>query len=74
MTAILVEVVCARLRKVTTDTRGARLFLPVARRGNQWNGHHVEAIRRDRIEPAVARREWTRAAVAAANGLNAVPS
>ncbi|MEB4211845.1 serine/threonine-protein kinase [Mycobacterium sp. 94-17] len=33
----------------------------------------VEAIRRDRIEPAVARREWTRAAVVAANGLNALP-
>lgn len=33
----------------------------------------VEAIRRDRIEPAVVRREWTRAAVAAANGLNEIP-
>lgn len=33
----------------------------------------VEAIRRDRIEPAVVRREWTRAAVAAANGLNEMP-
>lgn len=29
----------------------------------------VETIRRDRIEPAVRRGEWTRAAVAAANGL-----
>jgi Protein kinase domain/TPM domain len=34
----------------------------------------VEAIRRDRIEPAVARREWTRAAIAAANGLDVPPN
>jgi len=33
----------------------------------------VDAIRRDRIEPAVARHEWTRAAVAAANGLDVAP-
>ena len=33
----------------------------------------MEVIRRDRIEPAVARREWTRAAIAAANGLDAAP-
>lgn len=30
----------------------------------------VEVIRRERIEPAVFRREWTRAALAAANGLD----
>jgi uncharacterized membrane protein YgcG len=30
----------------------------------------VEAIRLQRIHPAVMRHEWTRAAVAAANGLN----
>jgi serine/threonine-protein kinase len=30
----------------------------------------VEMIRRDRIGPAVFRREWTRAAVSAANGLD----
>jgi serine/threonine-protein kinase len=30
---------------------------------------NAEAIRRDRIEPAVSRGEWARAAVAAANGL-----
>jgi len=30
----------------------------------------VEAIRRDRIQPAVFHREWTRAAIAAANGLD----
>jgi hypothetical protein len=30
----------------------------------------VEAIRRDHIQPAVFHREWTRAAIAAANGLD----
>ncbi|QNI06844.1 protein kinase [Mycobacterium kubicae] len=30
----------------------------------------VEVIRRDRIEPAISRHEWTRAALAAANGLD----
>jgi len=34
----------------------------------------VDVVRRDRIEPAVARREWTRAAIAAANGLDVPPS
>jgi hypothetical protein len=34
----------------------------------------VETIRRDRIQPAVSRREWTRAAIAAANGLDVAPS
>ena len=34
----------------------------------------VDVIRRDRIEPAVVRREWTRAAIAAANGLDVPPS
>lgn len=33
----------------------------------------VEMIRRDRIGPAVFHREWTRAAVAAANGLDVGP-
>lgn len=33
----------------------------------------VELIRRDRIEPAVFKREWTRAALAAANGLDVAP-
>lgn len=36
-------------------------------------GIDVELIRRDRIEPAVSRREWARAAIAAANGLDAAP-
>ena len=34
----------------------------------------VEIIRRDRIHPAIVRREWTRAAIAAANGLDVAPS
>ncbi|HUH72671.1 MAG TPA: protein kinase [Mycobacterium sp.] len=34
----------------------------------------VEIIRRDRIQPAVSRHEWTRAAIAAANGLDVPPS
>lgn len=33
----------------------------------------VELIRRDRIEPAVFKREWTRASLAAANGLDVAP-
>ena len=33
----------------------------------------VEMIRRDRIGPAVFHREWTRAAIAAANGLDVAP-
>ncbi len=34
----------------------------------------VEMIRRDRIQPAVFRHEWARAAIAAANGLDVAPS
>jgi serine/threonine protein kinase len=34
----------------------------------------LEIIRRDRIGPAVFHREWTRAAIAAANGLDVAPS
>jgi serine/threonine protein kinase len=34
----------------------------------------VEVIRRDRIQPAVVWHEWTRAAIAAANGLDVAPS
>lgn len=34
----------------------------------------LEAIRRDRIQPAVFRHEWARAAIAAANGLDVAPS
>ncbi len=33
----------------------------------------VEQLRRDRIKPDVERREWTRAALAAANGLDVAP-
>jgi serine/threonine-protein kinase len=34
----------------------------------------LEVIRRDRIQPAVFRHEWARAAIAAANGLDVAPS
>jgi serine/threonine protein kinase len=34
----------------------------------------LEVIRRDRIQPAVFRHEWARAAMAAANGLDVAPS
>ena len=34
----------------------------------------LEVIRRDRIQPAVSRHEWARAAIAAANGLDVAPS
>ncbi len=33
----------------------------------------VELIRRDRIQPAVFRHEWARAAIAAAQGLDVAP-
>jgi serine/threonine-protein kinase len=33
----------------------------------------LEVIRRDRISPAVFRREWPRAAIVAANGLDVAP-
>jgi serine/threonine-protein kinase len=33
----------------------------------------LDTIRRDRIQPAVSRHEWTRAAIAAANGLDVAP-
>ncbi len=33
----------------------------------------VEVIRRDRIQPAVVQREWARAAIAAASGLDVAP-
>jgi hypothetical protein len=34
----------------------------------------VEVIRRDRIQPAVFRHEWARAAIVAANGLDVAAS
>ena len=56
---------------VATEERGFSFRVPAA--AINGTGIDVEAIRRDRIEPAVARREWTRAALVAANGLNALP-
>ena len=57
---------------IATEERGFSFRVPGA--AISGTAIDVEAIRRDRIEPAVARREWTRAALAAADGLNAMPS
>ena len=56
---------------VATDERAFSFRVPAA----VTNGKaiDVEIIRRDRIEPAVVRREWARAAIAAANGLDVAP-
>lgn len=57
---------------IATEERAFSFRVP----GAVINGNaiDVEALRRDRIEPAVARREWTRAATAAANGINKASS
>jgi serine/threonine protein kinase, bacterial len=57
---------------VATDEQAFSFRVPAA----VTNGKaiDVEIIRRDRIEPAVVRREWARAAIAAANGLDVAPS
>lgn len=57
---------------VATDERAFSFRVPAA----VTNGKaiDVEIIRRDRIEPAVVRREWARAAIAAANGLDVASS
>ncbi|OBI38330.1 serine/threonine-protein kinase [Mycobacterium colombiense] len=59
------------LLAVATEERAFSFRVP--RAAISGTAIDVEAIRRDRIEPAVARREWTRAAVAAANGLDVMP-
>ena len=48
-------------------------FRPPAAMTNGTDGTHVNAelIRKDRIAPAVRNDEWARAAVGAANGLEA---
>lgn len=55
------------LLAIATDDRTFSFRVPAA----VTNGTpiEVEAIRRNRIEPAVSRGEWARAAIAAANGL-----
>jgi serine/threonine-protein kinase len=56
---------------VATDTTSFAFRVPNA----VINGKAIdlEFIRRDRIEPAVFRHEWARAAIAAANGLDVAP-
>lgn len=56
---------------VATEDRAFAFRVPGA--AVNGTGIDVAAIRRDRIEPAVARREWPRAAIAAARGLNTTP-
>jgi serine/threonine protein kinase, bacterial len=52
---------------IATDEPGYSFRVPIAVTSRALID--VEAIRRDRIGPAVFHREWTRAAIAAANGL-----
>ncbi|WP_204807552.1 serine/threonine-protein kinase [Mycobacterium riyadhense] len=56
---------------IATDTRVFSFRVPAE--VTAGGAIDVEIIRRDRIEPAVVRREWTRAALAAANGLDVAP-
>jgi serine/threonine protein kinase len=53
---------------VATDERAFSLRVPAA--ATAGKAIDVEAIRRDRIQPAVSHREWARAAIVAANGLD----
>ncbi|MBW0020001.1 MAG: protein kinase [Mycobacterium sp.] len=57
---------------IATDEPAYSFRVPVA----VTNGKaiDVEVIRRDRIQPAVFRHEWARAAIVAANGLDVAPS
>ena len=55
------------LLAIATDGRSFSFRVPAA--VTNGTAINVETIRRDRIEPAVSRGEWARAAVAAANGL-----
>ncbi|WP_186242951.1 serine/threonine-protein kinase [Mycobacterium simulans] len=56
---------------IATDTRVFSFRVPAAVTAGR--AVDVELIRRDRIEPAVVRREWSRPALAAANGLDVAP-
>lgn len=59
------------LLAITTDSPSFYFHVPAAVTvGKPIN---VEEIRRERIRPDVERREWTRAALAAANGLDVGP-
>ena len=59
------------LLAIATDEPAYSFRVPAAVTAGK--GIDVEAIRRDRIQPAVFHREWTRAAIAAANGLDVAP-
>jgi hypothetical protein len=52
-------------------TRGPRVPAAVQHRAPKTMKVSTEIIRKERIAPAVHRDEWARAAVAAANGLEA---
>jgi uncharacterized membrane protein YgcG len=54
---------------IATDEPAFSFRVPAA--ATNGKAIDVEIIRRDRIQPAVFRREWARAAIAAANGLDA---
>jgi serine/threonine-protein kinase len=55
------------LLAITTDERHFSLRVPAA--VTDGTSINLPALRRDRIEPAVSRAEWPRAAIAAASGL-----
>jgi serine/threonine-protein kinase len=57
---------------IATDEPAYSFRVPIAVTGR--TPIDVEMIRRDRIGPAVFHREWARAAIAAANGLDVAPS
>lgn len=57
---------------IATDQPAYSFRVPVA--ATAGKAIDVDVIRHERIEPAVVRREWTRAAIAAANGLDVPPS
>jgi hypothetical protein len=56
---------------IATDEPAFSFRVPAA--ATNGKAIDVEIIRRDRIQPAVVRREWARAAIVAANGLDVAP-
>ncbi|OBK12552.1 serine/threonine-protein kinase [Mycobacterium asiaticum] len=60
------------LLAISTDRPSFSFHVPVA--VTVGKPIDVEEIRRERVAPAVERREWTRAALAAANGLDVAPN
>jgi serine/threonine-protein kinase len=57
---------------IATDEPAFSFRVPAA--ATNGKAIDVEIIRRDRIQPAVVRHEWARAAIVAANGLDVAPS